>query len=98
MNLFQDSKGLAALLEKAEQQDETTDITPQTCNLDDEECLTCGSQMRTITLYNENLKAEVDYQVPDAVFVYIEGLEESEADLALLLEETLKAKLQIHMN
>jgi hypothetical protein len=43
MNLFQDSKGLAALLEKAEQQDETTDITPQTCNLDDEECLTCGS-------------------------------------------------------
>jgi hypothetical protein len=54
--------------------------------------------MRTITLYNENLKAEVDYQVPDAVFVYIEGLEESEADLALLLEETLKAKLQIHMN
>jgi hypothetical protein len=31
------------LLESMKEIDQTTDVKPQTCNLDDDECLNCGS-------------------------------------------------------
>lgn len=34
--------GLAALMQAAENQDKTTKVEPQVCNLDDTECLTCS--------------------------------------------------------
>jgi hypothetical protein len=43
MNIHQDNAGLDALMKAAEQQDKDKNVQPQNCNLDDEECLTCGS-------------------------------------------------------
>lgn len=43
MNIHQDADGLAALIAAAEQQDKENPTKPQTCNLEDGECLSCGS-------------------------------------------------------
>tara|TARA_R110000803_G_scaffold20331_2_gene52485 strand:- start:854 stop:985 length:132 start_codon:yes stop_codon:yes gene_type:complete len=43
MNITSESEDFAKLLEKMNQVDKTTEVTPQVCNLDGDDCLTCGS-------------------------------------------------------
>lgn len=43
MNITKEMSDFEKLLESMKQVDQTTEVKPQTCSLDDEECLTCGS-------------------------------------------------------
>jgi len=43
MNITGEMSDFEKLLESMKEKDQTTDVKPQTCNLDDDECLTCGS-------------------------------------------------------
>jgi hypothetical protein len=43
MNIHQESAALENLIAQAKEQDKNKTIKPQNCNLDDEECLNCGS-------------------------------------------------------
>ena len=42
-NITLEGDAMEALLKSMEQLDKTVEVKPQVCNLDDEECLTCGS-------------------------------------------------------
>jgi hypothetical protein len=42
MNITREASDFEKLLESMKEIDQTTDVKPQICNLDDE-CLTCGS-------------------------------------------------------
>lgn len=43
MNITEESNDFTKLMEQMEQVDKTVEVKPQVCNLDDDECLTCGS-------------------------------------------------------
>lgn len=43
MNYTKEMTDFEKLMASMEQVDKTTEVKPQVCNLDDGECLTCGS-------------------------------------------------------
>jgi hypothetical protein len=42
-NITEESLGLEALMRAATEQDKTKVVKPQVCDIDDAECLSCGS-------------------------------------------------------
>jgi len=43
MNITQESEGFAALMAAANKLNSELEVKPQVCNLEDDECLSCGS-------------------------------------------------------